>query len=104
MFHCDLWVGSTIAESGASHLLSALCDDLTQFVISVGDRRSRARTLLVSLFKILLKVGMCGLIVVDAGSMFCGVFAEHACLAFASMPPLAAMTDCQRRALLPIPQ
>ena len=77
VLHCDLWSpGSTVAESGASHLLSAMCD-LTQFVVSVPVHDIHAHELARLLFQeILLKVGMCGLIVVDAGSTFCGVFAD----------------------------
>ncbi len=77
VLHCDLWSpGATAAESGASHLLSAMCD-LTQFVVSVPAHDIHAHELARLLFQeILLKVGMCGLIVVDAGSTFCGVFAS----------------------------
>jgi hypothetical protein len=69
--HCDLWSpGSAIADSGAAHLLSAMCD-LTQFVVSVPVHDIHAHELTRLLFQeVLLKVGMCGLIVVDAGSTF----------------------------------
>ena len=51
--------------------------DLTQFDVSVPVTDIHAHVLARLLFHgILLKVGMCGLIVVDAGSTFCGVFAE----------------------------
>jgi hypothetical protein len=74
---CDLWSpGSTISSSGHTHLLSAMCD-LTQFVVSVPIRITHAHDLARVLFQeILLKVGMCGLIVTDAGSTFCGIFAD----------------------------
>jgi len=77
VLHCDLWSPGTIAnESGATHLLSAMCD-LTQFVVSVPVTDIHAHELARLLFQeVLLKVGMCGLIVVDAGSTFCGVFAD----------------------------
>ena len=77
VLHCDLWSpGTTVATSGATHLLSAMCD-LTQFVVSVPVSDIHAHELARLLFQdILLKVGMCGLIVVDAGSTFCGVFSD----------------------------
>ncbi len=77
VLHCDLWSpGSTVSPSGHTHLLSAMCD-LTQFVVSVPVRTTHAHNLARFLFQdILLKVGMCGLIVVDAGSTFCGIFAD----------------------------
>ena len=51
--------------------------NLTQFVVSVPVIDIHAHELARHLFQdILLKVGMCGLIVVDAGSTFCGVFAD----------------------------
>jgi hypothetical protein len=81
VLHCDLWSpGATVADSGASHLLSAMCD-LTQFVVSVPVTDTHAHELARLLFQeVLLKVGMCGLIVVDAGSTFCGVFADACAL------------------------
>jgi hypothetical protein len=77
ILHCDLWSpGSIIANLGNSHLLSAMCD-LTQFVVSVAAHDLHAHELACILFQeILLKIGMCGLIVVDAGSTFCGVFGK----------------------------
>ncbi len=77
VLHCDLWSpGTTISASGHTHLLSAMCD-LTQFVVSVLIQTTHAHDLARFLFQeILLKVGMCGLIVVDAGSTFCGIFAD----------------------------
>jgi hypothetical protein len=81
VLHCDLWSpGTTIADSGDSHLLSSMCD-LTQFVVSVPTLDIHAHELARLLFQeILLKVGMCGLIVVDAGSTFCGVFSDACAL------------------------
>jgi hypothetical protein len=81
VLHCDLWSpGAALSESGATHLLSAMCD-LTQFVVSVPVSDTHAHELARLLFQeILLKVGMCGLIVVDAGSTFCGVFADACAL------------------------
>jgi hypothetical protein len=81
VLYCNLWSpGSTLADSGASHLLSAMCD-LTQFVISVPVTDIHAHELACLLFQeVLLKVGICGLIVVDAGSTFCGVFTEACAL------------------------
>jgi hypothetical protein len=50
--------------------------DLTQFVVSFPVQTTHAHDLARFLFQeILLKVGMCGLIVVDASSTFCGIFA-----------------------------
>jgi hypothetical protein len=81
VLHCNLWSpGSTIADSGATHLLSAMCD-LTQFVVSVPVHDIHAHELARLLFQeVLLKVGMCGLILVDAGSTFCRVFSEASAL------------------------
>jgi hypothetical protein len=81
VLHCDLWSpGTIVADSGDTHLLSAMCD-LTQFVISVPVSATHSHELARTLFQdILLKVGMCGLIVVDAGSSFCGVFAAACAL------------------------
>ena len=67
VLHCDFWSpGSIIAELGATHLLSAMCD-LTQFVVSVPVTDIHAHKLARLLFQeILLKVGMCGLTVVSS--------------------------------------
>jgi hypothetical protein len=77
VLHCDLWSpGTTVSASGHTHLLSAMCD-LTQFVVSVLVQTTHAYDLARFLLnEILMKVGMCGLIVVDAGSTFCGIFAD----------------------------
>jgi hypothetical protein len=81
VLHCDLWSpDSTIADSGATHLLSAVCD-LTQFEVSVPVHDIHAHELARLLFQeVLLKVGMCGLIIVDGASTFCGVFSEACAL------------------------
>jgi hypothetical protein len=81
LLHCDLWSPSTtITASGDSHLLSSMCD-LTQFVVSVPTSDIHAHKLARILFQdILLKVGMCGLIVGDVGSTFFSVFSDACAL------------------------
>jgi hypothetical protein len=49
--------------------------DLTQFVIGVPTSQITADALAIEFFQnVLLKIGLCGMVVVDAGSNFHGAF------------------------------
>lgn len=76
ILHVDLWQpGKTVEKfTGSTHLLTAMCD-LTGFVIchQVSDITSEGLAR-VFMEEVLLKVGMCGLVVVDAASSFLSVF------------------------------
>jgi hypothetical protein len=76
VLHVDLWVpGKTTATSdGSTHVLAAMCD-LTGFVILLTTSAIEADSL-ARLFMqdVLLKIGLCGLIVVNADSKFLGAF------------------------------
>jgi hypothetical protein len=76
ILHVDLWQpGRTKAKlSGETHLLAAMCD-LTGFILSQSISDVSAVGLAHTFMQeMLLKVGLCGLIVVDAASAFRDVF------------------------------
>jgi PAS domain-containing protein len=76
VLHVDLWVpGKTTATwDGSTHVLAAMCD-LTGFVVSLTTSYVEAEDLARQFMQdILLKIGLCGLIVVDADSKFLGSF------------------------------
>jgi hypothetical protein len=78
VLHVDLWMpGKTMAtDDGSTHVLAAMCD-LTGFVVSVTTAATEADSLArIFMQDVLLKVGLCGLIVVDADSKFLGAFEE----------------------------
>ena len=78
ILHVDLWSPGHTTEpmSGSTHVLAAMCD-LTGFVINESVANITASALATNfMHHFLLKIGLCGLIVVDAGSTFLGVFEE----------------------------
>ena len=78
ILHIDLWQPGKTEEvfSGSKHLLAAMCD-LTGFIIChpVGDTTSTGLAC-VFMEEVLLKVGLCGLVVVDAASVFLSILKE----------------------------
>jgi hypothetical protein len=75
ILHVDLWAPGDIANyRGETYLLNAMCD-LTGFVLVNATSNITAHDL-ARLFvqKVLLKIGLCGLVVVDDGSTFKGLF------------------------------
>jgi len=75
IIHVDIWSpGDTTSARGYSHFLAAMCD-LTGFVIIAELTDLSAATLaVVFMQQVLLTIGMCGLVVPDAGSAFLGLF------------------------------
>ena len=78
ILHIDLWQPGKTEEvfSGSTHLFAAMCD-LTGFIIChpVGDTTT-AGLAWIFMEEVLLKVGLCGLVVVDAASAFLSVFRD----------------------------
>ena len=75
ILHVDLWAPGDIANyRGETYLMNVMCD-LTGFVIVNATNDITAQDL-ARLFvqEVLLKVGFCGLVVVDDGSTFKGHF------------------------------
>ena len=75
ILHVDLWQPGEIANyRGETYLMNVMCD-LTGFVIVNATNNITAHDL-ARLFvqEVLLKVGFCGLVVVDDGSTFKGLF------------------------------
>jgi hypothetical protein len=78
ILHIDLWQPGKTEEviSESTHLLAAMCD-LSVFIICnpVGDTTSAG---LACIFReeVWLKVGLCGLIVIDAASAYLSVFKD----------------------------
>jgi hypothetical protein len=80
ILHVDLWAPGDIANyRGETYLMNAMCD-LTGFVLVNATNDITAGNL-ARLFvqEVLLKIGFCGLVVVDDGSTFKGLF-EQVCL------------------------
>lgn len=78
ILHLDLWQPGKTEEvfSGSTHLLAAMCD-LTGFVICHQVKDATAAGLgRIFMEEVLLKVGLCGLVVVDAASAFLSVFED----------------------------
>jgi hypothetical protein len=78
ILHIDLWQPGKTEErfSGSTHLLAAMCD-LTGFVICHPVKDTTANSLArIFMEEVLLKVGLCGMVVVDAASVFLSVFKE----------------------------
>ena len=77
ILHVDLWAPGTIENyQGDTYLMNTMCD-LTGFVLVTATNDTTAHNL-ARLFvqEVLLKVGFCGLVVVDDGSTFKGKFVE----------------------------
>jgi hypothetical protein len=75
ILHVDLWAPGDIANyRGDTYLLNTMCD-LTGFVLVNATNNITAHDL-ARLFvqEVLLKIGFCGLVVVDDGSNFKGLF------------------------------
>ena len=77
ILHVDLWAPGEIANyRGETYLMNAMCD-LTGFVLVTATNDVTSHSLARLLVQdVLLKVGFCGLIVVDDGSTFKGLFKE----------------------------
>jgi hypothetical protein len=78
ILHIDLWQPGKTEEkfSGSTHLLAAMCD-LSGFVICHPVKDTTSGSLArIFMEEVLLKVGLCGLVVVDAASVFFSVFKE----------------------------
>jgi hypothetical protein len=74
ILHCDLWSPGEANDSPDGYVLACMCD-LTQFVITVPAKSTLAVDLAINFFEnVLMKVGLCGLVVVDAGSSFVAEF------------------------------
>jgi hypothetical protein len=75
ILHVDLWAPGEIANyRGETYLMNSMCD-LTGFVLVTATNDTTAHNLARLLVQdVLLKVGFCGLIVVDDGSTFKGLF------------------------------
>jgi hypothetical protein len=75
ILHVDLWAPGDIANyRGETYLMNSMCD-LTGFVLINATNNITAHDLARLLVQeVLLKVGFCGLIVVDDGSTFKGLF------------------------------
>jgi hypothetical protein len=77
ILHVDLWAPGEIANyRGETYLLNAMCD-LTGFVLVNATNNITAHDLARLLVQeVLLKIGFCGLISIDDGSTFKGLFQE----------------------------
>ena len=81
ILHADLWEPGRVAPSklssnASTHLLAAMCD-LTGFIILDDIRNPTAESLSACFMKnFLLKVGLCGLVVIDDDSKFKAEFIE----------------------------
>ena len=81
ILHIDLWEPGRVSSSklwraSATHLLAAMCD-LTGFIICEETNLPTSEHLAeLFLRRVLLKVGFCSLVVVDADSKFCGTFKD----------------------------
>ncbi len=75
ILHVDLWAPGDISNyRGDTYLMNAMCD-LTGFVLVNATNNISAHDLARLLVQeVLLKVGFCGLLVVDDGSTFKGLF------------------------------
>ena len=78
ILHIDLWQPGKTEErfSGSTHLLAAMCD-LTGFIVCHPVSNTTSDDLArVFMEEVLLKVGLCGLVVVDAASAFLSNFKD----------------------------
>jgi hypothetical protein len=75
ILHVDLWApGSLTDYRGNTYLLAGMCD-LTGFVVQTAVSQITSHDLARIFYQeFLLKFGMCGMVVVDAGSSFLAVF------------------------------
>jgi hypothetical protein len=75
ILHVDLWApGSLTDYRGNTYLLAGMCD-LTGFVVQTAVSNITSHDLARIFYQeFLLKFGMCGMVVVDAGSNFLAVF------------------------------
>lgn len=75
--HVDLWQpGNTKSRSGHRYLLTCMCD-MTQFVVTCPVKTTHAHELArVFMQDVLLRLGFCGMVVVDDGNTFKGTFAD----------------------------
>jgi hypothetical protein len=76
ILHVDLWAPGSITDyRGNSYLLAGMCD-LTGFIVQTAVTDITSHELARVFYQeFLLKFGMCGMVVVDAGSNFLSVFA-----------------------------
>jgi len=84
ILHVDLWEPGRVTKTstptpshdGPTHILAAMCD-LTGFVLCSDIKNPNAASLAQLFMKdMLLKVGLCGMVVVDADSKFCAAFED----------------------------
>ena len=75
ILHVDLWAPGTLSDyHGNTYILAGMCD-LTGFIIQASVDNITSHNLARVFFQeFLLKFGMCGLIIVDAGSTFRATF------------------------------
>ena len=90
ILHCDIWSpGNITDEQGNTSVLNCMCD-LTQFVVSIVTSDTTAATLSQLIMEqVLLKYGMCAVIVVDAASNFRGIFEQMCSILSITFWPLA---------------
>ncbi len=75
MLHVDIWVpGNYRNYKGNQYLLTAMCN-LTGFIIATAVTSTKSQVLTVAFFQeVLLKVGMCGVVILDASSAYLSEF------------------------------
>ena len=75
ILHVDLWsLGHMADRNGSIALMNAMCD-MTQFVVVVpGPDETSATLTSHSMQHVLMKFGMCHLVVLDDGTPFEGAF------------------------------
>ena len=90
ILHCDIWSPGNITDSeGNTSVLNCMCD-LTQFVVSIITSDTTAASLSQLIMEhVLLKYGMCAVIVVDAASNFKGIFEQMCSILSITFWPLS---------------
>ncbi|MGH7954383.1 MAG: hypothetical protein ACREOZ_00320 [Gloeomargaritales cyanobacterium] len=75
--HVDLWQpGHTTSRSGHRYILTCMCD-MTQFVLTCPVKTTHSHELArVFMQDVLLRIGFCGMVVVDDGSTFKSTFSD----------------------------
>ena len=90
IIHCDLWSpGATVDKEGNLSVLNCMCD-LTQFIVSSVIKETTAEALSIAFMEnVVLKYGVCAVIVVDAGSNFRHIFEQMCDILDITFWPLA---------------
>ena len=75
----DIWCpGDTVSPTGMKYVLNCMCD-MTQFVVSTAISHATAAELSRAFMEnVLLKMGICIVLVVDDGNEFMGIFEQMA--------------------------